>query len=79
VAVEVAGHGGAVDVELDGELADGGASLVGLNEVVDVGGGEAALGRVRKPSLVFSRYLGVVVGGSNLGGFAALGRADDLL
>ena len=46
MAVEVADDGGAVDVELDGELADGGASLVGLNEVVDVGGGEAALGRV---------------------------------
>jgi hypothetical protein len=46
VAVEVAGDGGAVDAELNGELADGGACLAGLNEVVDVGGGEAALGRV---------------------------------
>ena len=79
MAVEVAGHGGAVDAELDGELADGGAGPVGLDDVVDRGGGEAPLGRVRMPSLFFSRYLGVVVGGSNLGGFAALGRADDRL
>ena len=46
VAVEVAGHGGSVDAELDGELVDGGASLVGANEVVEVGGGETSLGRV---------------------------------
>ena len=46
MAVEVAGHGGSVDAEVDGELADGGAGPVGLNEVVDVGGGEASLGRV---------------------------------
>jgi hypothetical protein len=45
-AVEVGGHGGAVDVELRGELADGGADLVGRDEVVDVGGGEASLRRV---------------------------------
>lgn len=46
VAVEVAGDRGSMDAELHGELADGGACLVGLNEVVDVGGGEASLGRV---------------------------------
>ena len=46
VAVEVAGDGGAIDVELDGELVDGGAGLVCVDEVVDVGGGEAPLGRV---------------------------------
>ena len=46
VAVEVAGDGGSVDAEVDGELADGGAGLLGLNEVVDVGGGEASLGWV---------------------------------
>ena len=46
VAVEVAADGGSVDAELDGKLADGGAGLVGLNKVVDVGGGEASLGRV---------------------------------
>ena len=46
VAVEVAGDGGSVDAELDGELADGGAGLVGRDEVVDVGGGEASLGTV---------------------------------
>jgi hypothetical protein len=46
VAVEVACHGGAVDAELDGELVDGGAGPVCLNEVVDVGGGQASLGRV---------------------------------
>ena len=46
VAVEVAADGGSVDAELDGELADGGTGLVGLNKVVDVGGGEASLGRV---------------------------------
>ena len=42
----MAGDRGAMDAELDGELADGGAGLVGRNEVVDVGGGEASLGRV---------------------------------
>ena len=46
VPVEVAGHGGSVDAELDGELADGGAGWVGLDEVADVGGGEASLRRV---------------------------------
>ena len=46
VAVEVAGDGGSMDAELDGEVADGGAALVGLDEVVDVGGGEASLGWV---------------------------------
>lgn len=46
VAVEVAGNGGAVDTELGRELADRGASSIGLDEVVDVGGGEASLGRV---------------------------------
>jgi len=45
VAVEVAGHGGSVDAELDGELGEGGADLVGLNAVDDGGGGEAPLGR----------------------------------
>ena len=45
-AVQVAGDGGSVDAEVDGELADGRAFLVGLDEVVDVGGGEASLGRV---------------------------------
>ena len=33
VAVEVGGHGGSVDAELDGELADGGTGPVGLDEV----------------------------------------------
>jgi hypothetical protein len=46
VAVEVSRHGGSVDAEVDGELADGGAGLVGRNEVVDVDGGEASQGRV---------------------------------
>ena len=46
VAVEVAGDGGSVDAELHGELADGGACSVDLKNVVDVGGGEASLGRV---------------------------------
>ena len=46
VAVEVAGDGRSVDAELDGELADGGPGPVCVDEVVDVGGGEASLGRV---------------------------------
>ena len=46
VTVEVAGHGGAVDAELGGELADGGAGLRRRDQVVDVGGGEASLGSV---------------------------------
>ena len=40
------GDGGAGDAEIDGELVVGGAALVGLDEVDDVGGGEAPLGRV---------------------------------
>ena len=46
VAVKVAGHGGSVDAELDAEFLDGDAGPAGINEVVDVGGGEASLGRV---------------------------------
>ena len=46
VVVEVGGDGGAVDAVADGELVDGGAGLVGGDEVVDVGGGEASLGGV---------------------------------
>ena len=46
VAVEVVGHGGSVDAELDGKSADGGTGLIGRKEVIDVGGGEASLGRV---------------------------------
>ena len=46
VAVEVAGDSGSVDTEFGSQLADGGAGLVGLNEVDDGGGGEASLGRV---------------------------------
>ncbi len=46
MAVEVAGHGGSVDAELDCQLADGGPGPVGLHEVRDGGGGEASLGRV---------------------------------
>ena len=46
VAVEVACHGGSMDAEVDGELADGGTGLVGLNEGIDIGRGEASLGRV---------------------------------
>jgi hypothetical protein len=45
-AVEVGGDDGSVDAELDGELADGGAGLVGVNEVGDVVGGEASVRRV---------------------------------
>jgi hypothetical protein len=45
-AVQVAGDGGSVDAELDGESADGGACLIGLDEVDDGGRGEASLGRV---------------------------------
>jgi hypothetical protein len=37
---------GAVDAELGGELADGGAGLIHRDQIVDVGGGEASLGRV---------------------------------
>ena len=44
--VEVAGGGGSVDAELGGELAEGGAGLIRRDQVVDVGGGEASLGRV---------------------------------
>jgi len=43
---EAVGDGGAVDPELGGESADRGAALIGSDEVVDVGGGEASLGRV---------------------------------
>lgn len=46
VPVKVAGDGRSVDAELVGELADGGAGLVCLDEVVEIGGGEASLGRV---------------------------------
>ncbi len=46
MAVQVAGHGGSVDAEFGGELADGAAGLVGLNEVDGGGGGEAPLGRL---------------------------------
>jgi len=46
VAVEVAGDGPSVDAELDGELVDGGTRSVGIEKVVDVGGGETSLGRV---------------------------------
>jgi hypothetical protein len=46
VAVEVGGDGGAVDAVVGWELAEGGAGLVGRDEVVDCGGGEASLGRV---------------------------------
>jgi len=46
VAVEVAGDGRSVDAELDGELVDGDAALVGIKKVVEVGGGETSLGRV---------------------------------
>ncbi|WP_394935558.1 hypothetical protein [uncultured Ilumatobacter sp.] len=46
VAVEVAGDGGSVDAELHGELGDGGARSVGIKKVVEIGGGEASLGRV---------------------------------
>jgi hypothetical protein len=46
VAVEVAGDGCSVDAELDGELVDGGACSVGIKKFVEVGGGEASLGRV---------------------------------
>jgi hypothetical protein len=46
LAVEVAGDGGSVDGELDGELTDARAGSVGLDDVVGVGGGEASLGRV---------------------------------
>jgi hypothetical protein len=46
VAVEVAGNGGAVDAELDSESAHGGAGPVGSDQVIDVVGGEASLGRV---------------------------------
>jgi len=35
-----------MDAELEGELADGGPGPVRLDEVVDGGGGEAALSRV---------------------------------
>ena len=45
-AVEVGGDGGSMDAEIDGELADGGAGLIRRDQVVDVGGGEASLGRV---------------------------------
>ena len=50
VTVEVAGHGGSVETELDGKLADCCAGPIGLDDVDDHGGGEASLGRVRKPS-----------------------------
>lgn len=46
MAVEVAGDGGSVDAELHGELGDGGARSVGIKKVVEIGGGEASLGRV---------------------------------
>jgi hypothetical protein len=46
VAVEVPCDRGAVDAVVGGQLAAGGAYLVGRDEVVDVGGGEASLGRV---------------------------------
>lgn len=46
VAVEVGGDGGAVDAEVGSELADRGACLVGHDEFVDVGTGEAPLGGV---------------------------------
>jgi hypothetical protein len=46
VAVDVAGQGGAVDAQLDGELADGRAGLIRRDQVVDVGAGEASLERV---------------------------------
>jgi hypothetical protein len=46
LAVEVVGDGGPVDVVFEREFAHGGAGSVGLNEVVDVGGGKASLGRV---------------------------------
>ena len=46
LAVEVGGDGGAMDAELGGELVDGGACSVGIKKVVEVGGGEASLGRV---------------------------------
>jgi hypothetical protein len=46
MAVEVGGDRGAVDAEVYSRLADGGASFVGRDQVVDVSGGEASLGRV---------------------------------
>jgi hypothetical protein len=46
VSVEVFGDGGAVDAVVGSQLADRGACLIGSDQVVDVGGGEASLGRV---------------------------------
>jgi hypothetical protein len=46
VLVEVRGDGGAVDAVLKGELGDRRAGSVLVDEVVDVGGGEASLSRV---------------------------------
>jgi hypothetical protein len=45
-AVEVFADGGAMDAEVGSELVDRGAVLVGRDEVVDLGGGEASLWRV---------------------------------
>jgi hypothetical protein len=45
-AVEVGGDGCAVDANISRELTDARAPSVGLNGVVDVGRGEASLGRV---------------------------------
>jgi len=46
VSVEVGGDGGAMDSEVGGQLADGGAGSVVGDEVVDVAGGETSLGGV---------------------------------
>jgi hypothetical protein len=53
--------------------------LIHRDQVVDVGGGEALLGRVSKPSRFFSSPHGAIVGGSNLGGFGVLAKVVDPL
>jgi hypothetical protein len=44
--VEVGSHCGSVDTEASSELADARAGQVGINDVVDIGGGEAPQWRV---------------------------------
>ena len=46
MAVQVGSNGRAMDAETSRQLADARTRSVGVNEVVDVGGGEASLGRV---------------------------------
>ena len=46
VTIKVSGDGGAMDADVSGQLADGGAGAVGGDQVVDVAGGEASLGGV---------------------------------